>query len=145
MERHDVNMGGRPQIFTAEMRASFLEELAMGRSNRAACQMVGIAPQTLHLHLARDPDFRDAYTTAKAIAVDALLDEAGELAEAAVHAETGLEVARIRLRIRFLWWQAARIAPRRWGKQASAVVVSTDDADRETAKRAAFLAALAAQ
>lgn len=142
---HDKNQGGRPVVFTAEMKEDFLEALAMGRGNLAACRVVGIARPTLHLHLARDADFRERYQEAKRLAVDVLLDEAGELAEKAAHATTLLEVAGLKLRIHFLWWQAARIAPRRWDKRAVGVTMSEADAALDLAKRAAFLEALSAR
>ncbi len=142
MEQHGRNLGGRPVIFDEAMRQDFLDALAMGKSNSAACKVVGISRPALHLHLARDADFRDAYRSAKALAVDALMDEAGELAEQALRATSGLEVARLKLVITFLQWQAARIAPRRWGKQAVAVIMPAVDPERETAKRLAFLEAL---
>ena len=141
-----INQGGRPVIFNAEMKDRFLERLSSGLSNAEACAATGIARPTLHLHLSRDPEFRERYEIAKAAAVDALIDRAEEAAEQALNAESGARVAGIKVYIEHLWRKASRIAPQKWGERPSvAVVVNDVYDDQEMAKRLAFLNALQAK
>ena len=139
-----IDQGGRPSEFGPDGREHLLELLAGGMGNDKACREVGICRATLYRTLSRDPDFCAAYDAAKRGAVDALVDEGEELAERALHAQTGVEVAGIALRIKFLWWKAGRIAPRRWGDRAEVhITTSVSDDPQEAAKRLAFLEALA--
>jgi len=138
-----VHLGGRPVRFDAGMRQAFLEALASGLSNAEACRTAGIALATLHWHIGRDPDFREQYETAKAASVDALVDRAEEAAERALTAETGAQVAGIKILVDHLWRKAGRIAPQKWGERpAVAVMVNEVSSDQEVAKRLAFLEAL---
>jgi hypothetical protein len=138
-----INQGGRPVIFDSDMKERFLEHLCSGLSNAEACAATGIARPTLHLHLSRDADFRERYEMAKAAAVEALIDLAEEAAESAPRAETGAQVAGIKVYVDHLWRKASRIAPHRWGERPSvAVVVNDIYDDQELAKRLAFLEAL---
>jgi hypothetical protein len=138
-----IDRGGRPVIFDEQMKADFLEQLASGLSNGEACGKVGISRPALHWHLSRDPEFREQYEIAKAAAVDALIDRAEEVAEAAVNAETGAQVAGAKVLVDHLWRKASRIAPHRWGERPSVAVVMPEAMDAtEMAKRVAFLQAL---
>jgi hypothetical protein len=142
-----VNLGGRPVIFDSDMKERFLEHLCSGLSNAEACAATGIARPTLHLHLSRDPEFRERYEMAKAAAVEALIDLAEEAAESAPRAETGAQVAGIKVYVDHLWRKAARIAPQKWGDRPSVAVavVNENMSDQELAKRLAFLEALQGQ
>jgi hypothetical protein len=138
-----IDRGGRPVIFDEQMKADFLEQLASGLSNGEACGKIGISRPALHWHLSRDPEFREQYEIAKAAAVDALIDRAEEVAESAVNAETGAQVAGAKVLVDHLWRKASRIAPHRWGERPSvAVVVNDVMSEQEMAKRVAFLEAL---
>lgn len=141
-----INQGGRPVIFDDAMKTDFLEHLASGLSNGEACSKVGISRPALHWHLSRDQDFREAYEAAKAAAVDALIDRAEEAAEKAMNAESGAQVAGIKVFVDHCWRKASRIAPHRWGERpAVAVVVNEVMSEQEMAKRVAFLEALREQ
>jgi hypothetical protein len=138
-----IDRGGRPVVFDDVMKADFLEQLASGLSNGEACGKIGISRPALHWHLSRDHDFRERYEIAKAAAVDTLIDRAEEAAESAVNAETGAQVAGIKVYVDHLWRKAARIAPQKWGERPSvAVVVNDVMSEQEMAKRLAFLEAL---
>ena len=141
-----IDKGGRPVIFNSDMKQAFLERLSSGLSNGEACREIGISRQALHLHLSRDQGFREQYEVAKTSAVDALIDRAEEAAEAAMTAETGAQVAGIKVFVDHCWRKASRIAPQRWGERpAVAVAAVVIEDDQEAAKRLAFLEALNAR
>ena len=134
---------GRPTVFTPDTKDLLLEYIEAGMSNHEACRLLGVQSQNFYLTLSRDPEFREKYDTAKAAAVDALVDEADVAAQEARRAENGHQVAGAKVFADFKKWQAARLAPNRWGERATVHVtgaIVTDD--QEMAKRVAFLEAL---
>lgn len=138
-----VNPRGRPPALSADTKDLLLEYIAGGMSNTEACRMMRIEPSTFYLTLNREPDFMEKYQAAKAGAVDAVVDEAEDAARKAQTAQSGAEVAGIKVFTDFKKWQAARLAPNRWGEKASVHVTGTVSTDEtEMAKRVAFLEAL---
>lgn len=134
---------GRPPTLSADDKDLLLEYIAGGMSNSKACRMLHIEPSTFYLTLGREPEFMERYQAAKAGAVDAFVDEAEEAAERAQTAETGAQVAGIKVFTDFKKWQAARLAPQRWGEKSSVHVTGQiSDDPQEMAKRVAFLQAL---
>jgi hypothetical protein len=134
---------GRPPTLSADDKDLLLEYIASGMSNSKACRMMRIEPSTFYLTLGREPEFMERYQAAKAGAVDAFVDEAEEAAERAQTAETGAQVAGIKVFTDFKKWQAARLAPQRWGEKSSVHVTGQiSDDPQEMAKRVAFLQAL---
>lgn len=137
---------GRPPTLSPDDKDLLLEAISTGVSNSKACRSLGIEPSTFYLTLGREPEFMERYVAAKAGAVDAYVDEAEEAAEKAMTADTGAQVAGIKVFTDFKKWQVARLAPQRWGEKASVHItgqIATDD--QEMAKRIAFLEALQAQ
>jgi AcrR family transcriptional regulator len=140
---HVVNLGGRPVRFDAEMKRTFLEALSSGLSNAEACTAAGIALPTLHWHVSKDPEFRELYESAKAASVDSLIDKAEAAAERALTAESGAQVAGIKILVDHLWKKASRISPQKWGERPTVVaLVNEISSDQELAKRLAFVQAL---
>lgn len=134
---------GRPTVFTPDTKDLILEYIEAGMSNSAACRMVGVDASNLYLTISRDPDFREKYEAAKAAAVDAMVDEAEEAASEARRAESGHQVAGAKVFADFKKWQAARLAPNRWGERSNIHVTGAiSDDPQEMAKRVAFLEAL---
>ena len=134
---------GRPTVFTPDTKDLILEAIEAGESNAEACRQLGVPASGLYLTLSRDPDFRERYEHAQAAAVDAMVDEAEQAAREARRAESGHQVAGAKVFADFKKWQAARLAPQRWGEKASVHVTGQIDAsDQEMAKRIAFLEAL---
>jgi hypothetical protein len=134
---------GRPTVFTADTKDLILEYIESGMSNPEACRMLGVQPSGLYLTLSRDPDFRERYEQAKAAGVDAIVDEAEQAAHEARRAESGHQVAGAKVFADFKKWQAARLAPNRWGEKAQVHITGQIQADdQEMAKRVAFLEAL---
>ncbi len=134
---------GRPTVFTPDTKDLILEYIEAGHSNHEACLMVGHPHQNFYLTLNRDPEFRERYERAKAAAVDALVD-AGEQATAkALTAETGAQVAGIKVFADYKFKMASRLAPQRWGEKSQVnVTTQIGDDPSEMAKRIAFLEAL---
>lgn len=138
-----VNPRGRPPALSADDKDLLLEAIASGASNTKACRDLGIEPSTFYLTLNREPDFMEKYQAAKAGAVDAIVDEAQEAARDARKAQSGAEVAGIKVFVDTQKWVAARLAPNRWGEKASVTVTSqVSDDTTEMAKRVAFLEAM---
>lgn len=134
---------GRPPTLSADDKDLILEAIASGLSNAKACKSVGAEPSTFYLTLGREPEFMERYQAAKAGAVDAFVDEAEEAAHEARRAENGHQVAGAKVFADFKKWQAARLAPQRWGEKASIHVTGQiSDDPQEMAKRVAFLQAL---
>lgn len=134
---------GRPTVFSADTKDLLLDYIEAGHSNHEACRMLGVQPSGLYLTLSRDPEFRERYERAKASAVDALVD-AGEQATAqALTAESGAQVAGIKVFADYKFKMASRLAPQRWGEKSSVHVTGQiSDDPQEMAKRVAFLQAL---
>lgn len=137
---------GRPPVMTPEMQDRVIDLLSQGKSNREACAELGIDVGTLYYNTGKDPDFFNRYDAAKKSAVDALVDQAGAVAEDALRAENGTQVAAAKLLADHKWREASRRAPQRWGEKAQVEVsgkVETAD-PAELAKRLAFLEAAGA-
>ena len=105
--------------------------------------MLGVQPSGLYLTLSRDPEFRERYERAKSAAVDALVDEGERATTQALTAESGAQVAGIKVYADYKFKMASRIAPQRWGEKSSVHVTGQiSDDPAEMAKRVAFLEAL---
>ena len=137
---------GRPTVMTPDTKDLILEAIESGMSNRRACETLGVDFQTFYLALSRDPEFSERYQAAKAACADVHVDEAEEAAHEARRAESGHQVAGVKVFVDLKKWQAARLAPQRWGEKASVHITGQIAADdQEMAKRIAFLEALQAQ
>lgn len=136
---------GRPPSMSADDKDLVLEAIESGMPVRKACRSLGIDVSTFYLTMSREPEFSERYEAAKAAAVDALVHEGEEAAERALTAESGAQVAGIKVYADYKWRMASRIAPQKWGEKASVHVtgaLAVDD--QEMAKRVAFLEALEA-
>ena len=134
---------GRPTVMTPDTKDLLLEAIETGLPVRKACRSVGVDPETFYHALSRDPEFVERYERAKAVAVDALVHEGEEAAEKAMTAETGAQVAGIKVFADYKKWMDSRIAPQKWGDKASIHVTGQiSDDPQEMAKRVAFLQAL---
>jgi hypothetical protein len=137
------NQRGRPTVFTPDTKDLILEYIEAGLSNHEACRMLGMQFQNFYLTLSRDPDFRERYERAKAAAVDALVDEGERATTQALTAESGAQVAGIKVYADYKFKMASRLAPQRWGEKSSVHVTGQiSDDPQEMAKRVAFLEAL---
>ena len=134
---------GRPTVFTPDTKDLILEYIEAGHSNHEACRMVGHPHQNFYLTLSRDPEFRERYERAKAAAVDALVDLGEQATAQALTAESGAQVAGIKVFADYKFRMASRLAPQRWGEKSNVHVTGQiSDDPQEMAKRVAFLEAL---
>lgn len=134
---------GRPTVFTPDTKDLILEYIEAGHSNHEACRMVGHPHQNFYLTLSRDPEFRERYERAKSAAVDALVDVGEQATAQALTAESGAQVAGIKVFADYKFKMASRLAPQRWGEKSSVHVTGQiSDDPQEMAKRVAFLEAL---
>jgi hypothetical protein len=137
---------GRPTVLPRDKQDELLELIACGTPNRAACAEIGIDPRTLYYMAQRDPEFFQRYDAAKKMAVDALVDNARDEAQAAKRATNGAQVQGHKLAWDHEWREAQRLAPQRWGEKAQVELTgrieSSDPA--EISKRLAFIEMLGA-
>lgn len=109
LKRKRAARGGPTGSYSEALAEKVCHGLLEGRSLTAVCRAPGMpAPATVYKWRRERPDFARDYRMARQMAVEWILDETLVLAEA-VTAET---VAATRLKIRTLYWKAARIAPR---------------------------------
>lgn len=137
------NPVGRPRAMSADDKDLLLEAIAGGLPVRKACQSLHLDTSTFYLELGRSQDFSERYEAAKAAAVDALVHDGEDAAERALTAESGAQVAGIKVYADYKWRMASRIAPQKWGEKSSVHITGQiSDDPQEMAKRVAFLEAL---
>jgi hypothetical protein len=122
---------GRPVEYAAEIGLTICDRIAEGESLRAICADPGMPDKATVLDwLARQKEFRDAYTSAREFQEDLLLEEIIELARDSsgdsvekvrangrvVMVANPKHLARSRLRIEVRCWVADRLAPTRQEK-----------------------------
>lgn len=101
--------GGPPGSYSPALAEAVCFRLLAGKTLSEVCREPGMpAMATVYKWRRERPDFAEDYRVARRMAVEAILDETLAVAEA-VTAET---VAATRLKIRTLYWKAARLGPR---------------------------------
>lgn len=107
-----LSPGGRPTLYSVEMAALICRRLAGGEALHRICAEPGMpANTTVVLWLRRYPEFEELYGIARDAQSERMFDRVGEIAEAATP-ETA-QVAGVQ--IRAAQWQAAKLAPRKYG------------------------------
>ncbi len=102
---------GRPTDYTPELAAEICGRVGAGESVKSICAEEGMPVQSaIYRWLTLHPEFKEMYTLAKADSVDALVDQALDIAD-----DLEGEVQRDRLRVEARKWFAAKIAPRKYG------------------------------
>lgn len=124
-----------------QIQDDIIDLIAGGTPNREACAKVGIDPKTLYNTLYRDMEFFQRYDVAKKTAVDALVDNAREEAQAAKRATNGAQVQGHKLAWDHEWREAQRLAPQRWGERAQVELTGRIESGdpAEISKRLAFI------
>ena len=125
---------GRPSDYSFQVAISICARLAEGKSLRAICSEAGMPGRaTVFRWIARHKEFRDEYTLACELRAEDLADEMIEMIEIAddpcvwvekigadgraVRVLDDENLARVRLRMKALERQAARMAPRKYGNR----------------------------
>lgn len=107
-----VQRGGRPEIYSPELADAVLDGLVEGRALHLICAEPGMpSMRTFFRWVKADPLFAADYRLAREVQAHRYFDEVGEVAKAATPRTAYLA----RVRIDALKWQAARLAPRRFG------------------------------
>jgi len=111
----DPRKPGRPGKFTPQLVADLCDRLGEGETLTAICEDPAMPSMScVHVWLRQDLQFRRDYLQARQVQADRLFDELRDVARAA----TPRTVAVARLNCDVIRWQAARLAPRRYGYYA---------------------------
>jgi hypothetical protein len=149
----------RPTVFTAEIATELCSRLAACGSLRRVCASDDMpTDDRVRLWVAANEEFARAYARAKSAGIDALVEEALDIADDGVNdwqekthgqAFNSENVQRSKLRVEYRRWLAERMEPKKYGVRSEVDLKSTDGsmsppADEGTrAARAAQLLALA--
>jgi hypothetical protein len=124
-----IGANGRPADYTDDIGWTIWERLVDGESLRAICADPGMPDKATVLDwLARYPEFRDRYESARAAQAEDLLWETIDVIDGAqgrvewvranrkvVMAWDRYELPRCLLRVDVRYWVAARLAPKQFG------------------------------
>lgn len=118
-------MAGRPSEFTEETAERICEEIALGRSLLKICEGEEFPAQsTVYKWLIEFPTFAEKYARARERQADAFFEIISEIANDGakdwVESKFGPisdqeHIARSRLRVDTLKWQASKLAPKKYG------------------------------
>jgi hypothetical protein len=105
---------GRPSSYTVEMADAICQRIAHGEGIAAICRDDGMpGAVTVYAWLRRWPEFAEMYARAREIQAHHKFDLAWEIARAAKSGN--VEVARLQIGV--IRWQAARLAPHKYGER----------------------------
>lgn len=111
--RHNPR-GGRRALYCPHMARLICERVAAGMTVGQACDLPGLPSEdTVYNWVKRHPEFREAYGVARSVQAHRRFDQVWEIAEAAT-AETAFLA---KVRIEAARWQAARLAPTKYGER----------------------------
>ena len=106
---------GRPTIYSEELAEEICDRIAKGESIKEICadKESGWLPgeSTVYRWLSDNDAFRERYTHAREAQADGKFDEAWRIAKSA----TAESVQVARLQVDTIKWQAAKLAPKKYG------------------------------
>jgi hypothetical protein len=106
---------GRPSKYTDELAEEICDRIAKGESIKQICadKESGWLPgeSTVYRWLAENEGFRERYAHAREAQADGKFDQAWEIA----HTATAENVQVARLQVDTIKWQAAKLAPKKYG------------------------------
>lgn len=107
----------RPSAFAQKTADHICEQMAEGRSLRNVIKSDEGMPalSTVFKWLKDVPEFSEQYARARDLQAEALFEELGEVAEAALNAETAVEVQARRLIVETHKWRLSKIVPKKYG------------------------------
>lgn len=112
--RHNPR-GGRPTTYHPQVAGLICRRLVGGMTLDEACALPGLpVSQTVFDWIERYPQFADAYRRARMLQAHRRFDQVWEIAQAATP-ETAYAA---RVKIEAARWQAAKLAPKRYGPKA---------------------------
>ena len=100
----------------ATHKAQIIARMCEGESLRAICRTPGFPTSSAVIYwIGEDEAFSAQYARAREAQADALFDDLAEVAEAALQAETAVEVAARKLIIDTTKWRISKILPKKYG------------------------------
>ena len=100
----------------AQHKAQIIARMCEGESLRAICRTAGFPTASAVIHwIGEDEGFAAQYARAREAQADALFDDLAEVAEAALTAESAVEVAARRLIVDTTKWRLSKIVPKKYG------------------------------
>ena len=109
-------MAGRPSKFTEALAATICRRLADGESLRTICRRADMpSRESVRRWLNENSLFRGQYATARDQMVDALAEEAMELAKTA----NGKNANARRLYVDTVKWYTGKVAPKKYGDRVN--------------------------
>ncbi|MDO8380505.1 hypothetical protein [Phenylobacterium sp.] len=103
---------GEPRRYSLETAVEFCRRLGEGRALHRVCQDEDMPSQSaIYLWLNRHPEFVAMYANAREIQAERLFDDVREIADGATPETLAVDKTRIASR----QWQAAKLAPRKYG------------------------------
>ena len=104
-----------PEI-TAQQKLQVIARMCEGESLRSICRSDGFPTASAVIQwLDVDEEFAKHYARAREAQADALFDDLAEVAQAALQAETAVEVAARRLIVDTTKWRISKIVPKKYG------------------------------
>lgn len=119
---------GEPRRYSLETAVAFCERLGEGRAVHKICKDADMPSQAaIYLWLNRHPEFVAMYANAREIQAELLFADVREIADSATPETLAVDKTRIASR----QWQAAKLAPRKYGtginqEHPDAVVINVE-------------------
>lgn len=99
-------------------KEQILARMAEGESLRSICKTEGMPTASAVIQWGySDPEWAKHYAHAREAQADALFEDLAEVAEAALTAETAVEVAARRLVVDTHKWRLSKIVPKKYGEK----------------------------
>ena len=108
---------GEPRRYSLDIAVAFCERIGEGRAAHKICKDADMPSQAaIYLWLNRHPEFVAMYANAREIQAERTFEEVREIADAATSETLAVDKTRIAAR----QWQAAKLAPRKYGERIAA-------------------------
>lgn len=130
---------GRPSAYTDAIADAICERIATGESLTAICADDGMPHQATVFRWLADPrysDFRDRYACAREAQGDTKFDQVGDMAHMAVRGQVEPQAAKVF--IDAIKWQAAKLAPKKYGDKVTTELTGKDGGAIEVASSVAI-------
>lgn len=108
--------GRKPIYDQTAHKAAIIELLSKGESLRSYTAISGNpSHSTVMDWLSADAAFADQYTRAREVGAEAIFEGLDDVSEAAVRAESAVEIAGLRLKSDNIKWKLGKMAPKKYG------------------------------
>tara|TARA_R110000851_G_scaffold238681_7_gene391471 strand:+ start:942 stop:1343 length:402 start_codon:yes stop_codon:yes gene_type:complete len=123
---------GRPSKYNKELVNTVLEELALGKSIRAALKTVQVEWPTWRSWLIKYPELRESYNQSKEDGIEYSMADVDEIAREAVlkSSETKMDMANVKAIDTFIkhkQWMASKLHAKKYGDKAQMEIGNIKD------------------